>query len=112
MGNSNGKTNTKRIGLAVSKSLDGEWKRPDRPLLLPGKQGAWDDHCTTNPAFVKGSDGKYWLFINPGTLGEYETQKGTVRGNRKYGLAKADSPMGPYKKVSENPVIDFSKLTQ
>ncbi len=108
MGNSNGKTNTKRIGLATSKTLDGDWTRPDKPLLLPGKEGAWDDHCTTNPAFVKGNDGKYWLFYKSWNTQEYETQKGPIRGNRKYGLAKADSPTGPYEKVSENPIIDFS----
>ncbi len=110
MGNANGKTNTKRIGLATSKTIDGDWTRPDKPLLLPGKEGAWDDHCTTNPAFVKGNDGKYWLFYKSWNTKEYETQKGAVRGNRKYGLAKADSPTGPYKKVSANPVIDFSSL--
>lgn len=110
MGNSNGKTNTKRIGLATSKSLDGDWTRPEQPLLLPGEEGSWDDHCTTNPAFVKGNDGKYWLFYKSWNTEEYVTQKGAVRGNRKYGLAKADFPEGPYRKVSENPVIDFSSL--
>lgn len=110
MGNSNGKTNTKRIGLATSKSLDGDWTRPEHPLLLPGEKGSWDDHCTTNPAFVKGNDGKYWLFYKSWNTQEYETQKGPVRGNRKYGLAKANFPAGPYRKVSENPVIDFSSL--
>lgn len=110
MGNANGKTNTKRIGLAHSDSLAGPWKRPDEPLLLPGKEGSWDDHCTTNPAFVQGNDGNYWLFYKSWNTLEYETQKGPVRGNRKYGLAKAESPSGPYKKVPENPVIDFSSL--
>lgn len=110
MGNSNGKTNTKRIGLATSKTLAGDWARPEEPLLLPGKEGAWDDHCTTNPAFVKGNDGKYWLFYKSWNTHEYENQKGAVRGNRKYGLAKADLPAGPYEKVSENPVIDFSSV--
>lgn len=110
MGNSNGKTNTKRIGLATSDRIDGPWTRPDQPLLLPGNEGSWDDHCTTNPAFVKGNDGKYWLFYKSWNTHEYETQKGPVRGNRKYGLAKANSPLGPYRKISENPVIDFSSL--
>jgi len=36
MGNSNGKTNTKRIGLAMADSLNGPWKRPDKPLLEAG----------------------------------------------------------------------------
>src|SRR5690606_11198732 len=108
MGNSNGKTDTKRIGIATSKSLDGPWERLDSPTLMPGKEGAWDDHCTTNPAFVKGNDGKYWLFYKSWNTAEYQNQSGSVRGNRKYGLAKADHPQGPYLKVSENPVIDFS----
>lgn len=108
MGNSNGKTDTKRIGIATSKSLDGPWERPDSPALMPGEEGAWDDHCTTNPAFVEGNDGKYWLFYKSWNTAEYQNQSGAVRGNRKYGLAKADHPEGPYIKVSENPVIDFS----
>ena len=33
MGNSNGKTNTKRIGLATSDSLNGPWEIPDQPKL-------------------------------------------------------------------------------
>ncbi|WP_449400335.1 hypothetical protein [Chryseobacterium wanjuense] len=37
-------------------------------------------------------------------------RKESIRGNRKYGLAKADSPTDPYVKVSDNPVIDFSSL--
>ena len=59
MGNSNGKTNTKRIGLATANTLTGPWKRPDKLLLEAGKPGAWDDHCTTNPSFVKHPDGQY-----------------------------------------------------
>ncbi len=108
MGNSNGKTDTKRIGVATAKSLNGPWKRSDNPLLLPGPQGAWDDHCTTNPAFLQGDDGKYWLYYKSWNTAEYVHDKGSVRGNRKYGLAKADHPLGPYVKIAEHPVIDFS----
>lgn len=108
MGNSNGKTDTKRIGIATSKNLEGPWTRMDTPCLLPGQAGMWDDHCTTNPAFLKGDDGLYWLFYKSWNTAEYAQAKGAVRGNRKYGLAKAKHPLGPYEKVSENPVIDFS----
>jgi hypothetical protein len=110
MGNSNGKTNTKRIGLAVADSLYGPWKRPDAPLLEAGAEGAWDDHCTTNPAFIQHSDGKYWLYYKSWNTKEYDTATGPIRGNRKYGVAMADNPEGPYTKYEHNPVIDFSAL--
>jgi hypothetical protein len=109
MGNSNGKTNTKRIGLALADSLEGPWQRPDKPLLEPGEPGAWDDHCTTNPSFIRHPDGQYWLYYKSWNTREYETATGPVRGNRKYGLAIADKLEGPYKKYEHNPIIDFSK---
>ncbi|CAM3923515.1 Glycosyl hydrolases family 43 [Pedobacter westerhofensis] len=109
MGNSNGKTNTKRIGLATADSLDGPWTRPDQPLLQAGETGAWDDHCTTNPAFIKHPNGQYWLYYKSWNTSEYENSTDPViRGNRKYGLAIADKLEGPYKKYQGNPVIDFS----
>jgi hypothetical protein len=109
MGTSNGKTDTKRIGLATAPTLEGPWTRPDQPLLLPGPAGAWDDHCTTNPAFVKHPNGQYWLYYKSWNTAEYEAAKGQpIRGNRKYGLAVAEHLGGPYVKYAGNPVIDFS----
>ena len=108
MGNSNGKTDTKRIGLATAPTLYGPWTRPDAPLLLPGETGAWDDHCTTNPTVVK-HDGKYMLFYKSWNTKEFEESTNpTIKGNRKYGLAIADKSEGPYIKYAGNPVIDFS----
>ncbi|RZJ80324.1 MAG: hypothetical protein EOO20_26085, partial [Chryseobacterium sp.] len=108
MGNSNGKTNTKRIGIAVSDSLYGPWERSAEPILLPGDAGAWDDHCTTNPAVIQDSKGKYRLYYKSWNTQEYEQATGTIRGNRKYGLAIGDTPEGPFVKYDDNPVIDFS----
>lgn len=108
MGNSNGKTNTKRIGLASADSLNGSWKRPDAPLLEAGPTGAWDDHCTTNPAFIKHPNGQYWLYYKSWNTHDFETDTSSIKGNRKYGLAIADKLEGPYRKYSENPIIDFS----
>lgn len=109
MGNSNGKTNTKRIGLATAPSLDGHWTRPDAPLLEAGPTGAWDDHCTTNPAFIKHPNGQYWLYYKSWNTAEYDNSTDPlVKGNRKYGLAIADKLEGPYIKYKNNPVIDFS----
>lgn len=109
MGNSNGKTNTKRIGLATAPTLNGPWTRPDQPLLEAGPTGAWDDHCTTNPAFIKHPNGQYWLFYKSWNTAEYDNSKDPlVRGNRKYGLAIANKLEGPYIKSAANPVVDFS----
>ncbi|MDT3403706.1 glycoside hydrolase family protein [Mucilaginibacter terrae] len=109
MGNSNGKTNTKRIGLATAPTPEGPWTRPDAPLLEAGPTGAWDDHCTTNPAFIKHPNGQYWLFYKSWNTAEYENSKDpVVKGNRKYGLAIADKLEGPYVKFEGNPVVDFS----
>ena len=110
MGNSNGKLNTQRIGLATADSLDGPWYRPERPLLLPGHPGSWDDHCTTNPSFLKHPNGHYWLYYKSFDTESYIHPKFKVRGNRKYGLAVSDSLEGPYRKYPGNPVIDFSNM--
>lgn len=109
MGNSNGKTNTKRIGLATSKSLNGPWTRGDKPLLEVGSSGSWDDHCTTNPSFLKDSEGKYRLYYKSWNDSDYVNSSGSIRGNRKYGLAVSESLLGPYIRVPENPIVDFSK---
>lgn len=107
MGNSNGKTNTKCIGLATSDSLDGPWQRYDQPILLPGKQGSWDDHCTTNPSVIYHNN-RYLLYYKSWNTKEYDEAKGAIKGNRKYGLAISNKPEGPFIKYNGNPVIDFS----
>tara|TARA_R110000796_G_scaffold37722_4_gene95192 strand:+ start:75616 stop:76692 length:1077 start_codon:yes stop_codon:yes gene_type:complete len=110
MGNSNGKLNTQRVGLATADSLYGPWKRPDEPLLFPGKEGEWDDHCTTNPSFLKHPNGDYWMYYKSFDTEGYLHPQFKVRGNRKYGLAIAKSLEGPYIKYEGNPVIDFHEM--
>ncbi|GEL10808.1 hypothetical protein SAMN05192550_0140 [Flavobacterium glycines] len=109
LGNSNGKMDTKRIGLATADSLYGPWKRPDEPLLLPGKEGEWDDLLTTNPSFIK-HNGEYWLYYKSLDTEEYVHPKFEIKGNRKYGLAIAKSLEGPYIKYEGNPVVDFHNM--
>ena len=109
MGNSNGKTDTKRIGLATAESLNGPWKRADQPLLEPGRTGSWDDHCTTNPAVIRQPNGQYWLYYKSWNTKDYVTSTDpAIRGNRKYGLAVSTNLEGPYAKYWGNPIIDFS----
>lgn len=112
MGNSNGKTNTKRIGVATAPSVYGPWTRYNHPLLEPGVPGSWDDHCTTNPAFVRTADGRCLLYYKSWNDAAYKGDTGSIRGNRQYGLAVADNPLGPYVKVKENPLINYSVFGQ
>ncbi len=110
LGNSNGKMNTKRIGLATADSLYGPWTRPDEPLLLPGKEGEWDDLLTTNPSFIKHPNEEYWLYYKSLDTDGYVHPKFETKGNRKYGLATAKSLEGPYTKYEGNPVVDFHTM--
>ncbi len=108
MGNSNGKTDTKRIGLATSPTLDGPWTRSEHPLLEPGPAGSWDDHCTTNPSYIQHPDGASWLYYKSWNTADYLRDSPPVRGNRKYGLAVAPDVRGPYSRHPGNPLVDFS----
>lgn len=108
MGNSDKTVLTKRIGLARSKSLMGPWERMDQPLLEPGPEGAWDDCNTTNPAFIRHPDGAYWLYYKSWNTKEYQNQTGSIRANRKYGLAISDKIDSDYQRYEGNPVVDFS----
>lgn len=110
MGNSDGSVYTKRIGLAQSKSLYGPWKRLNKPLLEAGEKGEWDDCNTTNPAFLLQDNGEAWLYYKSWNIDDYQNQTGSIRANRKYGLAIADSINGEYKRYKNNPIIDFSIL--
>jgi hypothetical protein len=108
MGNSNGRTDTKRVGLALADSLEGPWQRPEAPLLEPGPAGAWDDHCTTNPSLLQHPNGEFWLYYKSWNTAEYAAGQPPIRGNRKYGVAIAERLEGPYRKHARNPVIDWS----
>jgi hypothetical protein len=111
IGNSNKKTDTKRIAMATADSLNGPWERPGKPLLEVGESGSWDDHCTSNPAFLRHPNGQYWLYYKSWNTEEYNHPVNpAIRGNRKYGLAIADKLEGPYRKYANNPIIDYSKF--
>ena len=96
---------TKRVGMAVSKSANGPWKRvSDTEALIDiGKPGEWDDICTTNPLLAFTPEGKFHLYYK-----SWSEISDKIGGNRKYGLAISDKLEGPYVKHPNNPIIDFS----
>ncbi|WP_246581393.1 glycoside hydrolase family protein [Echinicola shivajiensis] len=85
-----------RTGVAVAESLNGEWKRFDKPLIEPSGPIST---LTVNPAIDKGKDGKYYLIIKGDKPNE-------TRFIRNQAMAIGDSPIGPFEIQSE-PVIDY-----
>ena len=76
-----------RTGVAVSKSLNGPWKRFDHPLIEPhGPIGT----ITVNPSACRGKDGRYYLIVKGDDL--------TAKSPRVIqAIGTSDSPTGPFK---------------
>jgi beta-xylosidase len=114
MGACDGTVYTKRIGMAVSDSLSGPWKRSDQPIIEPDPDpSAWNSMCTTNPAFVQLPDGELRLYYKSWRINdwEYDLIHGDgIRTNRQYGLAVASSIDGPWEKVGDGPMIDLRHI--
>lgn len=90
------------IAVAVSDSPEGPYRY--QSVVLAGAGGdAWDAQVTHNPT-VLNYQGKYYLYYmgNHGT-GEYWNN----RNNQRVGLAVADHPMGPWRRLPK-PVLDVT----
>ena len=85
-----------RTGVAVSNSINGPWKRMDKPLIQPSGPITT---LTVNPAIDKGKDGKYYLIVK----GDKPNVTGFIRNQA---IAISDSPLGPFE-MQEKPVIDY-----
>ncbi|MGF1785515.1 glycoside hydrolase family protein [Photobacterium swingsii] len=100
---------SKRVGIAVADSLDGVWTRltpADRPTVDVGTMDAWDSVVVSNPALVKGVDGKIYLYYKSWDWQSWRE----CHGNRKYGVAIASSPTSIFEKYAGNPILDFEFL--
>lgn len=89
----------KRIGVAISKSVYGPWKRLDKPVIEPRK-GHWDATITSNPApVVNDKTGEILLIYKSSTVGPQPPLL--------LGVSKATKPEGPYERLSEEPIFRF-----
>lgn len=87
----------KRVGLAVSDSVNGPWQRRDTPLISP-RPGKWDAMITSNPSIAIRDDG-YTLLV-------YKSRR-TWESPFELGLAQAPHPAGPFERVSDEPTFPF-----
>ena len=90
--------NKKRIGLAVSHSVYGPWKRRDTPLLEPRDCSHWDCTVTSNPAVAILPDGKTYMLYK---------SRSYAGGPLQIGVAVAQSPEGPFRRLSDVPIFSF-----
>ena len=85
-----------RTGVAVSTSINGPWKRMDKPLIEPSGPITT---LTVNPAIDRSKDGKYYLVVKG-------DKPNTTHFVRNQAIAVSDSPAGPFE-MREKPVIDY-----
>ncbi len=88
--------NRQRTGVAVSNSINGPWKRQDKPLIEPSEP---INTLTVNPAIDRGKDGKYYLILK----GDKDKIKWWVRNQA---IAFSENPDGPFV-MQKKAVIDY-----
>jgi len=96
--------NNKRIGVAVSESIEGPWERTDIPILEP-RPGKWDAAITSNPAPVIHEDGSVLLIYKSAPYGY---PKRNTHYAMHFGAARAKHYLGPYSRVSEDNMITIA----
>ena len=88
-----------KVGIAVSDSPDGPWKRVGTEPILKNSDNPEDfDSHLIDDACIIVRDGKYWCYYKG-------RQQGKGPRGTKMGVAIADKPEGPYVKYEKNPVI-------
>lgn len=89
----------KRIGVAISDSVYGPWKRLGKPVIEP-RIGSWDASITSNPApVVNERTGEILLMYKSSTVG--------LTPPLLLGVSKAEKPEGPYERLSDEPIFRF-----
>lgn len=92
----------KRIGIAVSDSVKGPWKRFEEPVLKT-KPGTYYSFLTSNPAPAIGPDGRIYLIFKS------RQYVGHKHSSMNIGLAVAQSFGAPFEVIADSPL--FSKTT-
>jgi hypothetical protein len=100
--------NNQRIGVAVSDSANGPWKRLDRPVLdVSPDKDAGDSLMTSNPSVARRPDGGYLMIYK--AVGQ--KRPAPFGGPVIHMAATADSPIGPFTKHANplfvTPGVDF-----
>lgn len=106
------------VGMAVSESPEGPWRKLSEPILRPSDDGEWlgeednrfqvvsrgsfDSHKVHDPCLLP-FKGKFYLYYKGEQMGERVTFGGR---DIRWGVAIADDILGPYTKSPLNPVTN------
>ena len=93
----------KRIGIAVSKNINGPWKRYDKPIL-DVEPGSFYSYLTSNPAPLIKENGEVILIFKG------RAYKEDRHGPMNVGVARAKSFEGPYSVVGDEPFFSKDKF--
>ena len=89
-----------QLGVATSRHPLGPFKKHgDKPILALGKKGSWDDVHVACAMIVRDSPEKYYMWYSG--MGRSRERRGWH-----IGLATAPSPLGPWKKHEQNPIVE------
>lgn len=91
----------KRIGMAVSKSVFGPWKRSNHPILNPRPEH-FDNFFVSNPAPCVDEEGGVHLLYKTRS---YTPGGARIYGDMSFGAAYASKWAGPYRPLRESPVF-------
>ncbi len=97
-----------RVCVATSPKILGPWtKYENNPILDHGKRGEWDSGSVDCVVVLK--EGAYDIKANTETYYMFYAAGGPT--GRHIGFATADTPLGPWKKYENNPIVrDFGYL--
>jgi len=94
-----GHRNNQRIGVAVANHPQGPWKRSPAPLLDTGPDTG--NGITAVPNVIAGEGGGFLLYYKTLAAGP-----GRFGGGVVHYVARAKSPMGPFTRYSNKPLVD------
>ncbi len=85
------------VFLIAATSDDGlTWTKRDDPVLKPDANMPWYNTGVAEPSLIFGLDGKYYLFFTGVGFEDWE---------RAIGIARGDTPFGPWQILSIDPTI-------
>ncbi|MHC4983411.1 MAG: glycoside hydrolase family protein [Planctomycetota bacterium] len=94
------------VWYAVSEDEGRTWREKGQ-AVGKGRPGAFDCHGVFTPNILVWAE-KYWLYYTAAGEG-FEMHEFTDAARTAIGLAAADSPKGPWRKLSDRPVLESTR---